>query len=94
MLGAGKRGGGGQEKALEKALEIRKWKRQQRLPRQGRHGGPTRETKDTTPNAPTTLPLSLCLPSPPLSLSYTATLAIPSVREWRIDLNESKRYAH
>lgn len=64
MLGARERRGevGGQEKALEKALEIRKWKRQQRLPRQGRHGGPTRETKDTTPNAPATLPL------PPLSL--------------------------
>lgn len=67
MLGARERREevGGQEKALEKALEIRKWKRQQRLPRQGRHGGPTRETKDTTPNAPATLPL------PALSQSLT-----------------------
>lgn len=71
MLGAGERGEvGGQEKALEKALEIRKWKRQQRLPRQSRHGGPTRETKDTTPNAPATLPL----PLPPHYLSLPLTL--------------------
>lgn len=69
MLGARERRGkvGGQEKALEKALEIRKWKRQQRLPPQSRHGGPTRETKDTTPNAPATL-------HPPLSLSVPLTL--------------------
>lgn len=71
MLGAGEKGEvGGQEKALEKALEIRKWKRQQRLPRQSRHGGPTRETKDTTPNAPATFPLPQSC-SPPLSLSLT-----------------------